>query len=285
MSRFDDIFRLFCHARSGRAKAGTMSKMHIRVLLVEDNLADAKIVKAMLRATASATFDIDHSRNLADGKDRIIHGGIDVVLLDLALPDSHGLETFVAMHAYACDVPIVVLTGFDDERLATDAVRQGAQDYLVKEHIEPRQLACALSYAIERQRRGAVHKLAHEPPNVTVASTMAPSWDSERRGLRAGKVIVKQFLQPSPNQELILSVFEEEHWPAKIDDPLPPRADVEEKQRLKATIRSLNACQLHHLVRFFGDGTGHAVRWEFVSSDSLSRRKERRRKRRKQPPH
>ena len=89
-----------------------------------------------------------------------------------------------------------------------------------------------------------------------------PRWDSVLRELSVGSVIIKRFKQPAPNQELILATFEEQGWPTKVDDPLPPHAALVSKQRLRATIRSMNHRQSRDLIHFFGDGTGTAIRWE-----------------------
>lgn len=88
-----------------------------------------------------------------------------------------------------------------------------------------------------------------------------PKWDADSRMVTFDGVIVKQFKLPSPNQVAILSAFEEEGWPARIDDPLPPRSDVDPKQRLHDTIRSINRNQRHKLLFFRGDGTGNGVMW------------------------
>jgi hypothetical protein len=90
-----------------------------------------------------------------------------------------------------------------------------------------------------------------------------PHWDSARHELRVGGRLVKQFKQPSPNQEMILMAFEEEHWPARIDDPLPPVAEQCPKRRLHDAIKCLNRNHRSRLVRFRGDGTGEGVVWEY----------------------
>ncbi len=91
-----------------------------------------------------------------------------------------------------------------------------------------------------------------------------PKWDRDRRELRIGGKIVKVFKLPSPMQESILMAFEEEHWPPRIDDPLPGHPDYHPKRRLHDTIKSLNRNQKHCLIRFMGDGTGEGIRWELV---------------------
>lgn len=91
-----------------------------------------------------------------------------------------------------------------------------------------------------------------------------PHWDSSRHELRVGGRLVKQFKQPSPNQETILMAFEEEQWLARIDDPLPPVAEQCPKRRLHDAIKCLNRNHKSRLVRFRGDGTGEGVVWEYA---------------------
>lgn len=95
-----------------------------------------------------------------------------------------------------------------------------------------------------------------------------PRWDCDRRELRYIGALVKQYKLPSPNQEYILMAFEEDGWPPRIDDPLPPHPEAEPKQRLRETIRSLNRNQRERLVRFMGDGTGEGVLWEPFSQEA-----------------
>jgi hypothetical protein len=99
--------------------------------------------------------------------------------------------------------------------------------------------------------------------NIARVSSM-PSWDHDRRILRLDNCIIKQFKVPSPSQEAILSAFEEEGWPAAIDDPLPPRSELDQKRRLRNTIQSLNANQKSPLLHFHGDGSGERIVWEMT---------------------
>jgi hypothetical protein len=93
-------------------------------------------------------------------------------------------------------------------------------------------------------------------------SAPIPCWDRQRRELRIGPSIVKRFFVPAENQEAILAAFEEEAWPAHIDDPLSPVPGIDPKRRLHSTIQCLNRNQQAKLLHFHGDGYGRGVRWE-----------------------
>jgi hypothetical protein len=98
------------------------------------------------------------------------------------------------------------------------------------------------------------------------APKMVPRWDRDRQELRVGPYLVKQFKVPALNQERILAAFEEEGWPVRIDDPLPPQQEQDPKRRLHDTINSLNRKQKHRLMRFMGDGTGQGIRWSLITA-------------------
>lgn len=121
-----------------------------RVLLIEDDGDYAYILRRMLTRRGGSALPIEHVDRLAAGISRMDEGGIDAVLLDLDLPDSFGIETFHAVNRRMPEVPVVVLSGHDDERVALKAVRDGAQDYLVKGDFDRRLLVRAIRYAIER---------------------------------------------------------------------------------------------------------------------------------------
>jgi len=124
----------------------------LRILLVEDNPGDARLIRETLRDAASLTFELEHAERLEAALPLLAAARTDVVLLDLSLPDAHGLETVTRTLAAAPGVAIVVLTGLDDETVAVQAVQAGAQDYLVKGQVEPGMLSRALRYAMERKR-------------------------------------------------------------------------------------------------------------------------------------
>ena len=123
-----------------------------RVLLVEDNPADARLLKEMLWEVPAFRFHVAWAGRLCAALERLGEGGIDVVLLDLSLPDSQGLSTLGKVQGQAPQLPILVLTGLDDEALAVRAVREGAQDYLIKGQVDANLLSRAVRYAIERKR-------------------------------------------------------------------------------------------------------------------------------------
>ena len=123
-----------------------------KVLLIEDNVAYANVLIKRLSHSSSISFQVRHASRLQEGLDLLKKSGIDVVLLDLALPDSQGLETLTKVEAQAPCVPVVVLTGLDDHIIGMDAVRKGAQDYWVKGRVDGETLSQALYYAIERNQ-------------------------------------------------------------------------------------------------------------------------------------
>jgi PAS domain S-box-containing protein len=124
----------------------------MQVLLIEDNPGDARLIREFLADAKVPQFRLVHADRLDTGLKRLTQGEIDVVLLDLSLPDSSGLDSFSRVHAEAEFVPIVVLTGNDDAELATQALREGAQDYLSKGDITQSLLVRSLRYAVERKQ-------------------------------------------------------------------------------------------------------------------------------------
>ncbi|MBA4149981.1 MAG: PAS domain S-box protein [Verrucomicrobia bacterium] len=139
-----------------------MEQKRIKVLLFEDNQDDIFLLRKMLQKATTVQFDVEVVDTLAGGLERIKAGDIDVVLLDLSLPDSRGLDTFYKAHEETQDVPIIVLSGLDDERVALEAVHAGAQDYLVKGQGGSQLLIRAMVYAIERTQAKAALTAAEE---------------------------------------------------------------------------------------------------------------------------
>lgn len=123
-----------------------------RVLLIEDNPGDARLVRAMLDEAAGFSFDLTVARNLAEGLDRLRRSPPDVVLLDMLLPDSRGFETFERVSRADPRAPVIALTNLADEALGAAAVRNGAQDYLLKNDVDAPLLARSIRYAVERKK-------------------------------------------------------------------------------------------------------------------------------------
>lgn len=122
------------------------------VLLVEDNPGDAYLIQKYLAQIDSPRFDITHRETLSDAMIHVEGQRVDAILLDLSLPDAQGLDSFNTLYPIAKDIPIVILTGLDDQRLAIRAVRNGAQDYLVKADTLQTLVSRSLLYGIERQQ-------------------------------------------------------------------------------------------------------------------------------------
>jgi diguanylate cyclase (GGDEF)-like protein len=121
------------------------------ILLIEDNLGDARLLREMLKEQSSLDTQLTHLECMSDAEKFLAANAVDIILLDLGLSDAQGLDAISRAHAAAPGVPLVVLTGLDDESVAVQALQQGAQDYLIKGQIETRGLLRALRYAIERK--------------------------------------------------------------------------------------------------------------------------------------
>jgi PAS domain S-box-containing protein len=127
-------------------------KSPIRILLVEDHEGDAKLISILLTESPFFIFDMTHVKNLKEAFNALDERRFDVILLDLLLPDSHGIETFSRIHEQAAEIPVIVITVLGDEKHAIQALRSGAQDYLVKGQKIDDLLARRIQYAIERHR-------------------------------------------------------------------------------------------------------------------------------------
>ncbi|OGP53354.1 MAG: hypothetical protein A2Y65_05570 [Deltaproteobacteria bacterium RBG_13_52_11] len=120
--------------------------------MIEDNPGDALLIQEMLAEGGGGRFQLECATHLSAGLERLVNNDIGLVLLDLGLPDSQGFDTFAKAYAQVPRVPIIVLSGLADEELATKTVQEGAQDYLVKGHLDSNVLVRTIRYAIERKR-------------------------------------------------------------------------------------------------------------------------------------
>ncbi len=181
---------------SGRAEVAPGEAAGLKILLVEDNSGDARLVREMLGDSARNEARLVSVGRLSEGLERLRRESFDAVLLDLSLPDSQGLETLLALQAQAVGVPLVVLTGMEDEGIAARALQQGAQDYLVKGRFGGDLLLHSVGNAIERMRSGRlVHHLAHHdgltdlPNRILLQDRLKQAVEHARRNSQALAVL------------------------------------------------------------------------------------------------
>ncbi|HVU22677.1 MAG TPA: PAS domain-containing protein [Opitutus sp.] len=152
-----------------------------RILLVEDNPADVVLLRHAFSDQPNSAYELATASRLAEARDRLDPAGraepCDLVLLDLGLPDSQGLATFTKLRTAAPDVPVLVLTGLNDEDTGIAAVQTGAQDYLVKGQIQPELLWRSVRYAIERHHHAAALERSERRFHLAVSGSHAGLWD------------------------------------------------------------------------------------------------------------
>ncbi len=158
-----------------------MEQKAIQILLVEDDPGYARLITEMSKGVKGAELVMRHAGLLMEGINILAEQKIDVVLLDLTLPDSEGLDTFLRIKGMVPETPIVVLTGREDEKLALTAVREGAQDYIFKTEMRPPILIRSLRYAVERKRAQEALKRAHDLLEVKVKERTAELETANKR--------------------------------------------------------------------------------------------------------
>jgi PAS domain S-box-containing protein len=136
-----------------------MADKACKALLIEDNPGDARMIEVLLSQAQGEPFKLRSADRLSAGLEQLSAGDVNIILLDLSLPDSEGLATLEQVHAKAPDVPIVVITGHDDEELAIHSVQRGAEDYLVKGRFDGDVLVRTMRYAIERKQSAEALRL------------------------------------------------------------------------------------------------------------------------------
>jgi len=155
-----------------------VNESEIMVLLVEDSQAEADLTCYYLSRDNRTTYKLEHVDRIGAAKDKVETGYVpDIILLDLQLPDCEGLEGFNTLHTLVPSVPLIILTNYADNGLAETAVRQGAQDYLVKKDVDEPLLTKAICYAIERQHIDAALRESEERYALAVAGSNEGIWD------------------------------------------------------------------------------------------------------------
>lgn len=220
------------------------AKTKIQVLLVEDQPAEAKLVREYLDRDNDISFQVECVQKLSRALDRLNQHTFDVVLLDLGLPDSVGYGTFESISEAIADTPLIVLTNLDDEELAVQAVREGAQDYLVKRQINAVLLQRSVRYAVERARFERELRLSEERYALAVRGANDGLWDWN---------LVTDEIYFSPRWKEILGFSENEledsvdQWIQRIH----PDDRVEFERRLRSHLQGKSdhfmiECRLFH---------------------------------------
>jgi len=252
----------------------------LHVLVVEDNQADADLIRETLPETGHVSFDVEAVPRLSDALARVERGGFDLIIVDLGLPDSQGLDTFYKLRDAAPNIATIVLTGNDDLELAITAVREGAQDYLVKGQADGGSFMRAARYAVERKT--AQEEVRQKEEELLAIYENAPIVmllvDAGRRIFKvnelgavfAGQPAVEMIGKRSGEALRCLHA---------LDDPsgcgLGPHCET---CLVRTTIEnSLETGASHHGVEVampFGVGVGEAARYFLLSTSRLSVREQ-----------
>ena len=124
----------------------------LRVLLIESNAKDARMMQKILQEVKTAAIRLEKAKNLSEGLEFLSKGAVDAVLLDISLPDGRGLDNLIKVQTVARDAPVIVLSDKDDPISESEVISLGAQDFLIKKRVNARAMARIIHYAIERQR-------------------------------------------------------------------------------------------------------------------------------------
>lgn len=180
------------------------------LLLVEDNPGDARLLREMLNEQGSLYAQLMHVESMSDAENYLANHVVDIILLDLGLPDAQGLEVVRRAYDAAPHIPLVVLTGLDDELLALQALQEGAQDYLVKDQIETRGLRRALRYAIERKRGEAKLQDSQQLLKIIIDTLPQAIWwkNSELNYIGCNRALAGAAGFESPDQLIGLSDYD-----------------------------------------------------------------------------
>ena len=196
-----------------------MNSQSVKIILVEDNPADAELIEELLAEVSNARFEVKRVCRLGDGLNCLRQAEFDIILLDLSLPDSEGIDTIVRVKTLAPTIPIVILTALDDRTIALESVRQGAQDYLVKGRFEGELLVRTIRYAIARQRdreqlRQQVRRsrllermLERIRQFLALEYILQTTVSEVRQFLKTDRVLIYRY-QPESPEKLILESFD-----------------------------------------------------------------------------
>jgi PAS domain S-box-containing protein len=199
-----------------------MEKTRINILIIEDNAGDLRLITEMLKESASVSFDISPAEIMKDAEQLIAVKRFDVAILDLNLPDSYGFEGLEKITSLRPGLPVIVLTGIEDEAIGLEAVQKHASDFLVKGQINSALLVKSIRYAIERKRFEELIRHAKEDWERTFDTVpdLITVLDKEHRIIRLNKAMAAR-LGISPKEAIGLHCFEVVHGSSQPLDSCP----------------------------------------------------------------
>src|SRR5687768_2284118 len=165
-----------------------MALEELKILIVEDNPGDLFLVKEFLKRTSLRAFEIFHADSLEKALLLLSENSFKIVLLDLFLPDSEGIGTFEKIYPLSGSAPVVVLTGLIDEKITSEALNKGAQDYLVKGEYDKKLLEKTIRYSIERKQNQELLKQSEEEYKLLFESNPIPMWAYDVESLKIATV-------------------------------------------------------------------------------------------------
>lgn len=198
--------------RSMNMSVDILDNQIIDVLLIEDNPGDVRLIQELMKEIGNGKFNLLYKDNLTDGMQILNEKNFHVILLDLSLPDSEGLQTLENILVKTTNVPIIVLTGTDDQILAIEAVKSGAQDYLIKGKVNGILLERSIFYSIERQN--IMKKLKQSEKKYRLAfhrasfykDILAHDMNNILQGIMSGTQLFSMYSSNTDNQKKISNV-------------------------------------------------------------------------------
>ncbi|MFN6535939.1 MAG: ATP-binding protein [Nostoc sp. EkiNYC01] len=234
----------------------------VKILLIEDNLASARLLQEFLMQAQSQEFNLVHVKRLGEALQELSQCNYDVILLDLTLPDSEGLLSLPPLIGQAPSTPIVVLTNTNDEELAIEAVRQGAQDYLVKRQVNVDVLVRSLRYAIERKQVLESLRTVNQTLQIRVEERTAELVKAKELNQFKSEFVsmLSHDIRNPLNTILLAAGLLQNH-----DEKLTKEKKFNHLQMIRSAIK--NMAQLLDEVTFIGKADSGRLRCELVCLD------------------
>lgn len=244
-----------------------MAASLVKILLIEDNLAEAKLLQEFLKQAQSKNFTLVHVKRLGEALELLRNcndtgNRFDIILLDLTLPDSQGLTSLSVLNNIVPSLPIVVLTNTNDDTLAIEAVRQGAQDYLVKRQVNVEVLLRSLRYAIERKQALESLRKYNQSLEIKVQQRTAELIKAkELNQFKSEFVSMLSHDIRNPLNTILLAAGLLQN----NDDKLPKEKKLNHYQMIRSAVKSMS--QLLDEVSFIGKADTGKLQCELVLLD------------------